>query len=104
MDPFHILDSIQSVHNSAERETVLSGQLLTVHEEGEHDVVLHRPVKWNAIVVSINAAEDDVTGGIFVCAGLLKKLLQGDTTPSRVPQAVAPRQCIYAHQRRHLIV
>src|SRR5262245_2777432 len=71
-DPFHVLDSIKSGHQQAERETMLLRQLFAIHQKGEHHVVLHGAREWNAVVVAVNTAEYHIARGVLVRASILE--------------------------------
>src|SRR5437016_11895160 len=103
-DPLYVLDTVKSRYEESDRETMFLRQLLAVHQEGEHHIVLHGPLKRNAVVVPIDAAEHNIASSFFIGAAFLKKFLERNAAPGGVTHAVSARERIDAHECRDLIV
>src|SRR5215467_9965570 len=71
VNPFHILDAVESRHDGSEGEAMFLGKLLAIHQEGEKHILLHGPFEGNTVVVAVDAPEHDVTRDLFVRTGLL---------------------------------
>ena len=103
-DPFHVFDAVESGYDEADWEAVFPRQLLSIHQECQHDIVLHGAAEGNAVIVAVDGAEDDITRSFLVGSAFQQQFLERDAAPCGVAQAVASGQGVDAHQRGDLIV
>ncbi len=79
-------------------------QFLAVHQEGEHHVILHRACERNAVVVTVDAAKDDITCSVRVRSAVDEQFLERDAAPGRRSHTVAAGECVDAHEGGDLII